>query len=425
MKIFIAGDLFISRPLPTNKSKKFEELIEFISGHDVAIANCETTIHDNEGVPHLFPGGGYAMARSECAAAIKQMGINMVGLANNHTMDYSESGLIATIKNLKAQGIEVAGAGHNLAEASRARYLEASDGRVALISLTSSFHPSNAAGHASLDVKGRPGVNPLRHKTTYTIPKDDYLNLKKIAIETEINAYHDTARKEGYLNEESGLQFGPYFFEVGDETKCNTTPNIGDLKRVIEEIHEARLQSNFIIISVHGHQIKGNDKSSSPDFLEIFCRACIDEGANLVVCHGPHRIRGMERYKQGFIFYGLGDFLLQNETVEYLPADFREKYELSYNSSVAQSFYERNKGNTRGLVVDKKAWEGLALSIEITESEFSLELYPMKLGFELPTYLRGWPTLSKNNSILNEFIQLSENYGLSFELDDNLDYLKI
>ena len=41
----------------------------------------------------------------------------------------------------------------------------------------------------------------------------------------------------------------------------------------------------------------------------------IDAGADVVVGHGPHVLRGIEIYKGKPIFYSLANFMFQNETL--------------------------------------------------------------------------------------------------------------
>ena len=47
----------------------------------------------------------------------------------------------------------------------------------------------------------------------------------------------------------------------------------------------------------------------------------VDAGADLFVGHGPHVLRGVEIYKGKPIFYSLGDFIFQNETLLRLPSE--------------------------------------------------------------------------------------------------------
>ena len=42
--------------------------------------------------------------------------------------------------------------------------------------------------------------------------------------------------------------------------------------------------------------------------VALFARRMVDSGADLVLGHGPHVVRGMERYKDRLIAYSLGNF---------------------------------------------------------------------------------------------------------------------
>jgi poly-gamma-glutamate synthesis protein (capsule biosynthesis protein) len=146
IKIIGCGDLFISKPLPQKGYEGIDEIIGILNEYDVRFGNLETTVHDNEGYPSCFPGGGWAIANPERLNDINKFGFNMLNIANNHAMDFSHKGLEATIKNLKKKNLQFVGAGLNLSEAAMPKYVECEDGRVAFISLTSSFHDSDAAG---------------------------------------------------------------------------------------------------------------------------------------------------------------------------------------------------------------------------------------------------------------------------------------
>src|SRR5690606_28483654 len=102
------------------------------------------------------------------AGELAWAGFDMVSMANNHTGDYGADGHRITRRHVEAVGIVTAGTGENLAEAREARFLETQDGRVALISVASSFSSHSVAGPAKGAVRGRPGLNPLRVIETRT-----------------------------------------------------------------------------------------------------------------------------------------------------------------------------------------------------------------------------------------------------------------
>src|SRR5699024_9835391 len=123
----------------------------------VRFTNLEMTTHHMEGVPGAASGGTWAMASPHVLKDLKGYGFNVIGWANNHTLDYLYGGLNATERYLNDYGFVHAGAGKNLAAASEPSYLETPAGRVALISATSSFHETWVAGEQRRDMVGRPG----------------------------------------------------------------------------------------------------------------------------------------------------------------------------------------------------------------------------------------------------------------------------
>ena len=80
--------------------------------------------------------------------------IDACSLANNHTLDFEERGLLDTLAHLGTAGVRYAGAGRNREEAERPALLAAGGERVALVAFTDN-EPPFAAG------PGKPGTNYL------------------------------------------------------------------------------------------------------------------------------------------------------------------------------------------------------------------------------------------------------------------------
>jgi hypothetical protein len=77
-------------------------------------------------------------------------------------------------------------------------------------------------------------------------------------------------------------------------------------------------EHDIVIVSFHGGA-EGADVTHIPFAEEEyfdeprgdvvwFARGAVDAGADLVIGHGPHVVRGMERYKDRLIAYSLGNF---------------------------------------------------------------------------------------------------------------------
>ena len=98
----------------------------------------------------------------------------------------------------------------------------------------------------------------------------------------------------------------------------NLVPNVNDLEFARKLVTEAVKKADIVVVSFHGGA-EGTDSQHVPNRTEIFAgeargnlplfaRTVIDAGADLVLGHGPHVMRGMEIYKDRLICYSLGNF---------------------------------------------------------------------------------------------------------------------
>lgn len=167
--------------------------------------------------------------------------------------------------------------------------------------------------------------------------------------------------------------------------------------------------------------MKGENKYQSAEFIEEFARKCIDEGAHAIIGHGPHVLRGIEIYKNRPIFYSLGNFIFQNDTVNYLPSDFYEKYNVPQDKNVPDALSKRSKQNTKGLGTNPYVWESVIANWKMESGELKeLTLHPIELGYGMKSYQRGWPILSSNDEILYRLQELSKPYGTSIKVENHV-----
>ncbi len=96
------------------------------------------------------------------------------------------------------------------------------------------------------------------------------------------------------------------------------TPNVNDLANARRLVLEADKKADIVVVSFHGGA-EGTDAQNVPQRTErygselrgnlpLFSRTVIDAGADLVLGHGPHVLRGMEIYKDRLIAYSMGNF---------------------------------------------------------------------------------------------------------------------
>lgn len=419
------GDSFISRRLPEKAYKGFNDITNILNQSEFRFTNFEMVTPENFEMPSAVSGGTWANANPKVIKDIKKYGFNCVAWANNHTLDFLYEGLKSTKKYLDTEQLINVGVGMHLSEASKPKYIEMQNGRVGLIGVTTTFHDTWKAGEQRKDGPGRPGVNGISHRNVYSITEEDLATLKNISGKTDINAKINLDISEGFTEENTeSYFFGNNEFKVSKNYGKEEILNNSDVDRVIKSIHEAKSKSDYVVVSIHSHEMKGENKSKPAKFIEDISKLFIDEGADTIIGHGPHILRGIEIYKERPIFYSLGNFIFQNDTVDYLPADFYKDYNLSQDNDVYEAISTRSQNDTRGLGVNKYVWESVIVSWEFDDNQISsIKLYPISLQGHLKNYNRGWPILTKDISVLNHLSNLSKPYGTKIKVKE--DYAEV
>jgi Bacterial capsule synthesis protein PGA_cap. len=121
MKLLFCGDIMPGGVLPYQTEFVSPELREYLAGFDARIGTLEAAIGTDFPFDPVKVNGrqNIVYAREEDFFRVKDLGFNVVSLANNHMMDLTEQGLSNTIKLIRENGIKSCGAGANVEEASR------------------------------------------------------------------------------------------------------------------------------------------------------------------------------------------------------------------------------------------------------------------------------------------------------------------
>jgi len=426
-KFTAVGDYLVQRRFP-GEYNGFAAVRDFIRKGDMRFFNLETTLHTGDCFASQHSGGSWLRADPEVLEEAKNFGFNIVSFANNHTMDFSYDGLKKTLDAVKESGLPNAGVGLNLAEASAPAYLDTLAGRIALISVVSSLKPQSMAGEQSRRIIGRPGVNGLRTEEKYLVTREQMKFIKQLAEQTGMNAGLDISRAEGYLPElpEGVFKLKNILFEVGEGTQRITSVNEKDMQRIEKTIYDAQLQADYIVVSLHAHAVKGENKETPDDFIKDFARRSIDNGAHAVIGHGPHLLRPIEIYKRRPIFYSLGDFVLHIENVPFAPEDFYLKYGLNSDDTMHDLFKKRSADFTRGLQTQPEMFETVIPYWEMQDGVLQkLELLPVELGFGMPRSQSGWPRPAKNLDFVRRLCEMSAPYGTDMNIDNGIVKVKV
>jgi poly-gamma-glutamate capsule biosynthesis protein CapA/YwtB (metallophosphatase superfamily) len=282
--IAAAGDVMLgstfpneTRMPPNDGADSLKPVAPIFQAADIAFANLEGPMADS-GIsvkcgnrPNCFA----FRVPTRYGKYLKDAGLDVMSLANNHAGDFGDAARTSTRKTLDDLGIKHAGS------------------------------DKEAFSTAYLDVKG-----------------------KKVAF---IGFAHN-----------------------------NIVPNVNDLETAKRLVTEAVGKADIVVVSFHGGA-EGAANTRVPNKTEIFfgeargnlplfAKTVIDAGADLVLGHGPHVLRGMEMYKDRLIVYSMGNFAtygwfqLAGATAETMVLEVKIDAEGKFISGKINPFVLRDRG---------------------------------------------------------------------------------
>jgi poly-gamma-glutamate synthesis protein (capsule biosynthesis protein) len=123
MKILVAGDYCpigrVTEMLDNSMNNGlFGGYTEVLKEMDFSIVNLECPVtNSSNGI--LKTGPLLKSESLQSLISLKELGFDLLTLANNHILDYSQDGVLDTLRNAHGVGLETVGAGENLEIASR------------------------------------------------------------------------------------------------------------------------------------------------------------------------------------------------------------------------------------------------------------------------------------------------------------------
>lgn len=158
IKVGVLGDIYPSGPCESHlmslcSGNIFGQIPDYLATLDYVVGNLESPLTAG-GVP-IIKGGPNLRADPAVIAGIKRLGVDALGLANNHIMDYGEVGLFDTINTCQGHGLSVFGAGQNLAQAKSPHVIAVKNKNIAFVGFAEreySIADDESAGAAPFDV---------------------------------------------------------------------------------------------------------------------------------------------------------------------------------------------------------------------------------------------------------------------------------
>ncbi len=257
------GDVGIRRDDPESIFRGSRDALGQAS---VAFGQLETTVSDRGSrMPHakLAMRAPPAMARAAATA-----GFDVMSFAGNHCLDWGYDAFDDTLRHASDAGIRLCGAGQNIVEARRPALFDADGTKIAFLAYSSILPEGYWAESA------RPGCAPLRAHTTY----------EQIELD-----------------------------QPGTPPRILTHPHSGDFDALMEDIAAAKRNADVVVVSFHWgiHMVK----AELADYQRVVAHAAIEQGADAIVGHHPHILKGVEFHRGAPIFYSLGNFAIEQPHV--------------------------------------------------------------------------------------------------------------
>jgi poly-gamma-glutamate capsule biosynthesis protein CapA/YwtB (metallophosphatase superfamily) len=250
-------------PLHEPMSRYSEHVLPVLAQGDIRFAQIER-VYSDRGALQVHSGGAHSRVKPGLASVFSDCGFNVGSLASNHAMDWGPDALLDTIDVLRGRGMQVIGAGRNLAEARAPAIVESKGVRVAFLAYCSILHEGYEAGPA------KPGIAPLRVHTYYE----------------------------------------PFDYQPGVPPKVVTVPYPEDLAAIVDDIGKAKQNADVVVLSLHWgiHFIP----RMIADYQPAVARAAFDAGADLILGHHAHTPKAIGVHGGKVCFYSLSNFIMSS-----------------------------------------------------------------------------------------------------------------
>ncbi len=263
---------------------------------DVTIANLECPL-TYTGTPHptksvVFKGS------PENVDGLVHAGIDIVTLANNHSVDYGLEGLINTQNTLANAGILYSGAGENSYEAYLPLYYNVKGINVAFLANCDRTGQYNNA---------QPYLNAGANKDGFAYMTPYYLREQIEAVQGEADFIIMEMHAGSEYSTGPGAEYDAAFNIDWDNPQDIIAPR--------EDISEMDLPD-----------ISDEDENYSPrlDVPHMWDREirhfAVDSGADLLIIHHPHIVQGFEVYNGKLIAHSLGNYIFDLSYHETFPS---------------------------------------------------------------------------------------------------------
>ncbi len=275
-KITFIGDLLCYPNMTERYAPEYKELYQKVTklkNCDYSIANLESPIAGEE-MRYTFERYCFNTPIGYIRA-LKEFGVNLITLANNHCMDRGEEGIWKTLENCKNEGFETIGLYTNEQDRDKLFIKEFDGLKVAFVNYTY-------------------GTNAFAHHRFLEHP---YM----------VNLFQPEETKKGSIhlldpNEQIGEHVKRIYGEKTDEYDC-VKPYLEQLKG---DIQRAKKEADYVIAVLH---CGGQHNPEVDPYTKHLFSLVKEFGADMIVGNHPHIIQPCDRTDGYLTVYSYGNFM--------------------------------------------------------------------------------------------------------------------
>jgi poly-gamma-glutamate synthesis protein (capsule biosynthesis protein) len=432
LSLATVGDCIVTRPISqlAVHDASFARILDELRGADATFGNLETAVVDlrDPGVhPWGVPEDWSVRADAACADDLEAMGFDLLGRANNHAVDWGPAGVLATSQRLDEAGLVHAGAGGSASEARAPRYLETPNGRVALVSMTTSpGHDAAAAIDPHGEVPARPGVHTIRVRATATLPPEGMQ-----IVEALRDAYPEC--DSNWTTPRDPLKETDVFrtrFVAGPGVGVSYEPDREDVAAALKSVRLGSQHADACIAAIHAHQ-GDNRPENPPAFLRELARELIEHGATVVVISGPHRLAPVELHRGYPIFYGLGNFIwsdMQEPLQRYFYERSRDVIGRSFPDPSRVTDADLQEALNSDSFGDEAYFRAALATTVLRDGAVSeIRIRPVDVGYGMPLTRAGIPRVAPPEvaeQILQNLASMSAPLGTAVSAEDGIGVIR-
>lgn len=475
----MVGDMLQMVPFSKNNDPDIQFLMNLMRGADMTTANNENTVMNLD----TFTGKiSHMMSPMQVADDWANMGIKIMTKANNHTWDDGEDGVAEDFRQLERVGIIHVGVGRNTTEARVARYAATPKGTVGfvgvyaessqlmaaptgrVVKVTPEQLAQLAAMRASIVARAKEVANPIDPLpdpegtvsvygikfvtvsaaqeeppavlTRSAAPRTAQSNTVKLTTYNGVTAaqmaqLRAIAGSDGASSGDTLSAFGVKFRVTPGPGEYTYEMDQQDERDILREIRTGKQFSDFEIATIHWHQNRFAFQQYSfdhypADYQIKFAHDAIDQGADVFYAHGVHTLKGVEIYKGRPIFYGVSNFVVQ----EQIFASWRDTGAEPPTPLTGPIVGQGEANEIQWEWMEQPAnFETLLASVHYENGKLTeVRIYPVDLGFSRPGSQVGIPKRPSPQvakRILDEVVELSKPFSTKISIENGVGVIHI